>query len=175
MKTDIGHLFQPNSASDFFATLLDTLLDILELLLEGVLAVGQAFVGGTDKTTGKPYGLLSLAGNLIDALMTLLTETIEIPVLSWLYKLLFNEDLTFLNAITLVAAIPVTMLYRVVEGRYPSADLGLNAAGHAEQRADVPPITVVKKVQGAFGAMIALVLDVLRAQSAMPPATPPGR
>ena len=163
LKTDIGHLFQPNSASDFFATLLDTLLDILELLLEGVLAVGQAFVGGTDKTTGKPYGLLSLAGNLIDALMTLLTETIEIPVLSWLYKLLFNEDLTFLNAITLVAAIPVTMLYRVVEGRYPSADLGLNAAGHAEQRADVPPITVVKKVQGAFGAMIALVLGVTRA------------
>jgi hypothetical protein len=164
LKTDIGHLLQPNSASDFFATALDTLIDILQTLLVGAMAVGQAFIGGTNKTTGKSYGLLFLAGDLIDAVMGLLMETIDIPVLSWLYKLLFNEDLTFLNAITLVAAIPVTILYRVVQGKYPSADLGLDAGGgRAEQRTDVPPIAVVKMVQGAFGGVAALALGITRA------------
>jgi hypothetical protein len=163
LKTDLGHLLQPNSASGFFATALDTLLDILQLLLIGAMAVGQACIGGTDKNTGKPYGLLALAGDLIDAVMRSLTETIEIPVLSWLYKLLFNEDLTILNAITLVAAIPVTMLYRVVQGKYPSADLGLDAGAPAEQRVDVPPIAVVKMVQGAFGGVAALALGITRA------------
>jgi hypothetical protein len=162
LKIDVGHLLQPNSASDFFATALDTLLDILQTLVVGAMAVGQAFIGGTDKT-GKPYGLLSLAGDLIDALMGSLTETIDIPVLSWLYKLLFNEDLTVLNAITLVAAIPVTMLYRVVQGKYPSADLRLDAGARAEQRVEVPPIAVVKMVQGAFGGVSALALGITRA------------
>jgi hypothetical protein len=160
LKTDIGHLLQPNSAGDFFATALDTLLDILQTLLVGAMAVGQAFIGGTDKTSGKAYGLLALAGELIDEVMKLLTETIDIPVLSWLYKQLFNEDLTVLNAITLVAAIPVTMLYRVVQGKYPSADLGLDSS---EQRVDVPPIAVVKMVQGAFGGVAALALGITRA------------
>jgi hypothetical protein len=167
LSTDIGHLLQPNSASDFFATALDTFLDILETLLVGTLAVGQAFIGGID-STGKPYGLLSFAGDLIDFLTDpktgLLTQTLDIPVLSWLWNLLFpDEPLTFLNAITLVAAIPVTMLYRVIVGRYPSADLGLDAGAHGEQRADVPPITVIKMVQGAFGGVIALALGITRA------------
>jgi hypothetical protein len=45
---------------------------------------------------------------------------IEIPVISWLYRLLFNEPLTLLNAAMLVTAIPVTVAFRLIEGQYPS-------------------------------------------------------
>jgi hypothetical protein len=41
-------------------------------------------------------------------------------VISWLYKLLFNEDLTLLDAAMLVTAIPVTVVFRLIEGQYPS-------------------------------------------------------
>jgi hypothetical protein len=37
-------------------------------------------------------------------------------VLSWLYQLLFGEPLTILNAVLLLVSIPVTILWRVIEG-----------------------------------------------------------
>lgn len=102
---------------EFIDTGLSVLLDAAELLLEGVLAVANAFVDG----------LLTVFADLLTFLFDpdsgLLTRTINIPVLSWLYKKLFGEDLTILNLIMLVAAIPVTIVYRVLTGRYPSKDL----------------------------------------------------
>jgi hypothetical protein len=94
----------------------------------------------------------------------LLNTPIQIPFLSWLYQLIFKEPLTILNAITLVAAIPITIIYRVVEGHYPSAD-GIDAAtvGSAAhlQSVTVAP-GVIKIMQGLIGGCIALGLGIAR-------------
>ena len=49
-----------------------------------------------------------------------LTTTLQIPVLSWLYQLLFNQPLTLLNALTLIISIPVTIIWRIIEGQWPA-------------------------------------------------------
>ena len=111
LKTDFGKLFTANSASQFFGSLLATLLDILETLILGAIAIAGALIDG----------LFGIINGIIQLATSVLNSPIEIPFISWLYKLLFNEDLTILNAVTLVAAIPATIVFRVVEGQYPSA------------------------------------------------------
>ena len=57
-----------------------------------------------------------------------LTTTLRIPVLSWLYQLLFDQPLTIFNALTLVISIPVTIIWRIIDGQWP-ADTGLPTSG----------------------------------------------
>jgi outer membrane protein assembly factor BamB len=116
-KTDITRLFSAKSLGEFVERGLSVLLGAVELLLEGVLSVANAFIDGL---IGVFADLLTF---LFDPNSGLLTRTINIPVLSWLYKKFFGEDLTILNLIMLVAAIPVTIVYRVLTGHYPSKDL----------------------------------------------------
>lgn len=108
-KNDISNTFTANSPSAFFTGLLTTLLDILKILLDSALAISQAIFDG----------VFNALDDIIDAIWNALNDSIEIPVISWLYKLLFQEDLTLLNLATLVVAIPVTVIYRVVTGEYP--------------------------------------------------------
>jgi hypothetical protein len=108
-KNDISNTFTANSPSAFFTGLLTTLLDILKLLLESALAISKAIFDG----------VFSALDDIIDAIWNALNDPIEIPVISWLYNLLFQEELTLLNLATLVVAIPVTVIYRVVANEYP--------------------------------------------------------
>ena len=108
-KNDISNLFTANSPAAFFTGLLTTLLDILKIILDGALALSKAVFDG----------VINAVDDIIDAIWDALADPIDFPVISWLYKLLFNEDLTLLNLATLVVAIPVTIIYRVVTGEYP--------------------------------------------------------
>ena len=87
----------------------------------GLVAVGGAFMAA----------LLDIVEQTIDIFMGLLNAELNIPFLSWLYRLLFGEPLTMLNAITLIAAIPVTMIYRVSQGSYPFAKLATQSTQSA--------------------------------------------
>ena len=110
LKNDFGNLFQSQSVSQFFSQLMVTLLDIIKDLVIGAMKVANALVDG----------LAGIVENIIDTALNILNAEIQIPVLTWLYELLFQEKLTFLNIVTLVAAIPVTVVFRLVEGQYPS-------------------------------------------------------
>jgi hypothetical protein len=85
--------------------------------------------------------------------MSVLSTPIQIPVLTWLYETVFGEPLTFLNAATLVAAIPVTIIFRVVEGQYPSQALPSVAATGVSSPAAAS--RVVQKMLASFNAMFA--------------------
>ena len=157
LKSDFGNLFHANSAKQFFSTFLTTLLDLVEAIVIGVMAVGEALV----------EGILGVAQAAIDAIMAVLNFEIEIPVITWLYKTLFNEKLTFLNLATLVAAIPVTILFRVIEGKYPSqAGLPTATALVEEQRlAQVSGVTkaapkVAQQVLATFTGVFAIVQGI---------------
>ncbi len=134
-------LANAGSAADFIKQGLAELLRLVALLLDSALAVSNAFVDG----------LLGTIGNLIQTLFApdsngnptdggILSMPLEIPVLSWLYQLLFGEPLTLLNALTLVIAIPVTILWRVVEGQWPSDSLGVGAASRLGEVGAAPQI-----------------------------------
>ena len=121
VKSGAQGLGNATSPSDFLKQGLAELLRILALVLDGALAVTNAFLDGL---FGK---ITDLVQAMFDPNSGLLTETLDIPVLSWLYQLLFGEPLTILNAVTLITAIPVTILWRVVEGQWPAQSLGASA------------------------------------------------
>ena len=114
LQSDFKNLFHVHSVTELITTGLDVLLDILETLVLGLVAVGGAFMAA----------LLDIVEKTIDIFMGLLNAELNIPVLSWLYRLLFGQPLTALNAITLIAAIPVTMIYRVSPGQLPVREIG---------------------------------------------------
>jgi hypothetical protein len=110
LKSDISSAFNAQSPRDFFDSLLSALIDTVELLVQTALSmVGDLAVGICDYVT-----------ELVDSIISALNYPIDIPPITQLYKLLFNEDLTLLNVVMLVAAIPVTMVFRLLEEKYPS-------------------------------------------------------
>ncbi len=114
----LGH---STSVSDFVSQGVAELLKILGLLVDGALAISNAFLDGL-------LGAIdALLATLLDANSGVLTAPLDIPVLSWLYQKLFGEPLTILNALTLVAAIPVTMVWRVAKGDWPSQSFSAQA------------------------------------------------
>jgi hypothetical protein len=133
-------LSNTSSAADFLKQGLAELLRTLGVLIDGALAVGNALLDG----------LLGIVGDLVQSMFApdasgnptdagILTAPLNLPVLSWLYELLFGEPLTILNALMLVVAIPVTILWRIVEGQWPSDSLGASAT-HPASLGSAPPL-----------------------------------
>jgi hypothetical protein len=156
LKGAIGKIGHSQSAGDFFKSALNLLLTIIEDLILGMVAVTKALVDG----------LIGAIEALINTVQQLLNTPINIPFISWLYHSLFGEQLTILNAVSLVAAIPVTIIYRVVEGHYPSQD-GITGAGVTSpaltERRTAPDPDVFKKMQGLVGGTLAGCQGVARA------------
>lgn len=93
------------SADDFLRMAAADLLEVVKVVAITALAVVKALVD-------------ALAQNMVTAVGDL--GTLEIPVLSPLWKALTGNTLTFLDVIAFVGAIPVTIVYRIVEGAWPA-------------------------------------------------------
>ncbi|MBJ3816009.1 hypothetical protein F9C28_13975 [Shimwellia pseudoproteus] len=102
IKTDIIDNFDNLSVTQiiqkFTAIVADTLLQTTENILCAVIDV-----------------FTQLAGGFLD----LLTTTIDIPVISWLYKKLTGDDLSCLDLFCFIAAIPATLVYKIINGKTP--------------------------------------------------------
>lgn len=148
----LKNLANAHSAGAFISQGLAELLRAIAGLLDGIIAVGKALV----------EGLMGMLVKVVDALFNpntgLLTRTLNIPVLSWLYQKIFGEPLTILNVITLVAAIPVTLLYRVATGQWPA-----QAASEGAQA--VGANAGIVKIVGLFGGLISIVSGIINAIS----------
>ncbi|HEX2037206.1 MAG TPA: hypothetical protein VHS99_23765, partial [Chloroflexota bacterium] len=169
VKSGLQGLGHTSSASAFMHQLLADLLRALALVVDAALVVGNALVDGA----------LSVAASAISSLFDpqhgYLTEPLDIPVLSWLYQTLFDEPLTVLNAITLVCAIPVTVLWRVVEGKYPSQSLPTAASARpdAAQVGELPQLG--QQIMGVFGGVARIaggIVAAFRDYKGLAPANP---
>lgn len=149
LQSALNGLTQPPSAGSFFKSALNALLSLVEGLIAAAVALTQRLADG----------LIGVIASLIQVMTDLLNAPIDIPFFSWLFKLLFNEDLTLLNLITLVVAIPVTFMYRVSTGRYPSQD-GFSADSSVPAKA-ADDVTVIR-IQGWLGATFAAGLGITR-------------
>ena len=56
---------------------------------------------------------------LAQSFLGVLTATIDIPVLSWLYKKLTGDDLSFMDLFCFIAAIPATIVYKIANRLAP--------------------------------------------------------
>lgn len=65
---------------------------------------------------------LPLVQDLTTAVIQKLSEPISIPVLSPLYQDVADEELSILDLICLLAAVPATLLYKVVTNSSPFPD-----------------------------------------------------
>jgi hypothetical protein len=152
VRSGAQSLDNTGSASDFLKQGLAELLNILALLVDGVLAVSKGLVNG----------LLGIIDDLIQTMFDpntgVLTAPLEIPVLSWLYQLLFGEPLTILNALMLVIAIPVTIIWRIIEGQWP-ADSGLMSASPGALLGAAPAAT--QRLLAIWNMLVSIVLGII--------------
>jgi len=123
------------SAKEFFASLLATLLQGLEDVALAAVGLVQSLVDGV---------VGAIAADVISGL-----ETIQIPVLSALWKALTGNPLTFLDVLLFVAAIPVTLIYRITEGAYPQAQFAAGVTASAT--------AVLNRVAGLMASIFGLV------------------
>ena len=122
---------------------------------------------------------------LIEGASDVVDQPIDIPVLSPMYKQYAGDDLSFLDLACLVAAIPVTISYKVARNAAPFPDDATTQAlidapdfativsilnGASRQRPgatasvdDVMPY--VLNAAGAFGAVLTAVLGLAKAQA----------
>ena len=101
------------STDNMFTSVLDELLQLVEKLVEAIL----------DGVKEAVDALLGQVKTLVADLRQTLDAAWNIPLLSPLYeKISGGAELTTLDLIALVAAVPVTISYKVMEGRAPFPD-----------------------------------------------------
>jgi hypothetical protein len=130
IKTDIVDKFSSLSATDIIKKLLAIIADTLLQSVENVL-----------------LALLDVCAKLMEGVIGILTKPLDIPVLSWLYKDLTGDDLTFLDLICLIAAIPVTIVYKLTERKtpFPEKDAFTQGLLKAESFADIQKLFIVSQ------------------------------
>jgi hypothetical protein len=160
VKSGAQSMTDTSSAAGFIQQGLGELLRIIALLVDGVLAVGNGLVSA----------LFSVIDDLIQLMFGtttgsspqpgLLTSTLEIPVLTWLYNTLFGQPLTILNALTLVISIPVTLIWRIVEGQWP-ADSGFATPARGARIGAEPVDT--QRFLAYVNLIVSIILGVVNA------------
>jgi outer membrane protein assembly factor BamB len=90
---------------------LKNLLEALEALVNNLIALAQA-------ATDAFFTLLRL---VLDAIVDMLDAPIDIPFISWLYSKITGDQLTILDLLALIVAIPVTVMYKAITGQAPFA------------------------------------------------------
>ena len=155
LQAGAGNMGAASTPGDFLRQGVAELIRAVALLVDGAMAVANAFLDGFIDL------IADLLKRLFDEHDGLLTQAIDIPVLSWLYKQLFGEPLSVLDAVMLVAAIPVTVVWRLVKGEWPSQSLG-SATTATGQRGPSP---VVVEVMGIFGGIASILAGIVSAMA----------
>lgn len=112
--------------------------------------------------------VLDVLAQLMEGMIQILTARLHIPVLSWVYKELTGEDLSFLDLICLIAAIPVNVIYKAMghKAPFPKNDAFTQGLIEAESFAQIQalfatpgPVVASASAPRALLAAAAPVLD----------------
>lgn len=138
IKTDIIDKFSTLSVNDIIKKFVAIVADTVLKSAENVLVT-----------------LLDVFAQLVEGVIDILTAKLDIPILSWLYKDLTNEDLSFLDLICLVVAIPVTIVYKLAAGKtpFPEGDALTNGLIGAKSIAEIQALFVVPQRRNRVALM----------------------
>jgi hypothetical protein len=152
IKSDIIDQFSTLSVSDIIKKFVAIVADTVLKSAENVLVT-----------------LLDVFAQLVEGVIDILTAKLDIPILSWLYKELTNEDLSFLDLICLVVAIPVTIVYKLAAGKapFPEGNAFTNGLIEAQSFAEIQNLFVVPQQHYQVALMASALADV----QAAPPAS----
>ncbi len=84
-------------------------LSVADIIKKLVAIVADTVIQSTDNVLET---VLDVFARVVQGTVDVLKAKLDIPVLSWLYHELTGEDLSFLDVVCLVAAIPVTIVYK---------------------------------------------------------------
>jgi outer membrane protein assembly factor BamB len=135
--------FTVQSPDEFFRLALSDLLALVRIMVTGTLELVQKFIDT----------LLESIDAIVDGLRNV--GELSIPILSPLWEAKFGKPLTFLDLLAFVVAIPVTLLYRIIEGRYPGEDRLLEGTDG--------PRLVLNRVAGLTSAAAGIAAGVFTA------------
>jgi hypothetical protein len=98
-----ANLHNPRNLFDMgICAIFDIFQDLIDLALNVLEGVFNA--------------LLTLASDAIAAFQGMMTQTINIPVISWLYQQISGAPLCLLDLLSLILAAPATIIYKLVFG-----------------------------------------------------------
>lgn len=100
-------------------------LDISEIIQRTVVIISNTLLESINNILDASVDIVKI---LIDGVVDLLSSTINIPVLSWLYKEITGDELSALDAGCLVIAIPGTLLYKIARNETPFEDNSTTSA-----------------------------------------------
>ncbi|MEZ4716787.1 MAG: hypothetical protein R2851_11970 [Caldilineaceae bacterium] len=149
MKSGFHSGVKVSSPKEFFDTALADFLKFVENLVENVLQLTQEMVDGVITDAGEISAFLGA------------TAGADIPVLSAIWEALTGNALTLIELLSFVIAIPVTLVYRVVEGSYPSATVtasGVQADAVVWQRVEGISSAINDLFWGIFNAVADAVI-----------------
>lgn len=86
--------------------------DIITAMEDAVLAILDVIEAVVDT-------LIDLAGAALTSFQDVLNKTIDIPVISWIYKQISGDPLSLLDLICLIGAVPTTIVYKLLFGKAP--------------------------------------------------------
>ena len=139
-KKQFDNSFHPPSAKAFFGEAIGDVLSIIEVI--AALAI-DGIRAGVNVILDNLSAVVTALGSWSNA---------EIPVLSTLLGLLGLKDVTFLDVLLFVAAIPVTLVYRIRFGAWPAAAQVAGAAA-----------TVLATVVGIMSGVLSIVNGIFAA------------
>ncbi len=139
-----------HSVEDFLERLtVADVLDVFEDLTVGGLAVAKAFFDG----------LVGVVIDMVEWISYILNQPINVPVLTALYRDLTGEQLTLLSLISLVCAIPLTLILYLVDGTLP--DFSAPPASAAGETGSLE-LTDAGKAFGILNGLCVLASGVAR-------------
>lgn len=152
--------------------------NVAKIVLE---VIGDAVL---DTLKNVVVGAMEFAKFILDAIKTGATTKINIPFLSALYKDISGNDLTLLDGISLLIAVPTTLIFKLAANRAPYSDAdvaaiqaasvsqlfgpALNSAGDEATDAGAAATAIygdIGTITAGVGGIIAMICSVVSAQS----------
>lgn len=129
--TEEGNIFQKA-----FYTLQTEVLDQIQNLSAGdiikriIAIIGDLLIESVENIVVSSIDIMEV---LVEGVLAVLDTPVDIPVISWLYKEITGNDLSLLDVLCLVIAIPSTLIYKLAHNKAPYPDnaftSGLTHAG----------------------------------------------
>jgi hypothetical protein len=139
IKTEIVDKIGTLPAGEIVKRIVGVIGEILAASVENILVTG-----------------LDVMEILVQGMIDVMNATIEIPVISWMYRKVAKTDLSILDAACLVGAIPATILYKAATSKAPFPDNAFTSsvimAGSLDGLSALYGGSPVRSVDAAFAA-----------------------
>ncbi len=96
-----------------------------EIVKRIVAVMAELFISSTENII---IGVIDVIVIMVKGLVELMDAPVDIPVISWMYKLITGNQLTLLDASCLILAIPATIVYKIAKNAAPFPDNELTKA-----------------------------------------------